>query len=91
MNKELQQSIQLVRDGIQGIMKFLPSYLKEKKDVKGVSFAFRSNGPVPHNLASVLDIMDGIEKIEKNDFNYPLGEHLEEYRESIEKEFTEIG
>ena len=93
MDKELQQSIQLVRDGIQGIMKFLPSYLKEKKDVKGVSFAFRSNGPVPHHLASVLDIMDGIEKIEKNDFNYkigyPLGEHFREYRESIEKEFKE--
>ena len=37
--------------------------------------------------------MDGIEKIEKNDFNYkigyPLGEHFREYRESIEKEFKE--
>ena len=94
MEKELQQSIQLVRDGIQGIIKFLPSYLKEKKDVKGVSLAFRSNGFVPNDLASVLDIMDGIEKIEKNDFNYmignTLGEHYREYRESIAKELEDF-
>lgn len=93
MEKELQQSIQLVRDGIQGIMKFLPNYLKENENVRGVKYTFGPNGLVPDALARTLDICDAIEKIEKIDKlgsefldKVQLGDNYINYKEAIENE-----
>ena len=95
MDKNLQQSIQMVRDGIQGIMKFLPSYLKENENVRGVKYTFRPNGLVPDALARTLDICDAIESIETIDSpNYEflnsvnLGTNYIDYKDSIETELA---
>ena len=97
MEKELQMSIQMLRDGIQGIMKFLPSYLKENENVRGVKYTFRPNGQVPDALARTLDICDAIDSIETIDSpnsefmaSVKLGTNYINYRESIEKELKEI-
>ena len=98
MDKELQQSIQLVRDGIQGLMKFLPSYVKANENVRGVKHTFRHNGLVPDALARTLDICDAIDSIETIDSpnsefmaSVKLGTNYINYRESIEKELIEKG
>lgn len=75
-NKELEQSIQLVRDGIQGLMKFLPSYLNENEWTRGVRYTFRPGGPFSDTFAKALAYMDSIEKIEKIDTGE--GEFLDE-------------
>lgn len=90
MNNELAKSIQQTRDGIQGIMEFLPSYVKDNEYVRGVRYTFRTDGLVPDTLARVLDILDAIESIETIDkpgtpflSKVELGKNYNDYLEAF--------
>lgn len=99
-SKEMEQSIQMLRDGIQGIMKFLPSYLKENQNVKGVKYSFRPHGNVGMYLGGALEVAKALEDIEKVDT--PMveihdmvgfdqeGNTAEEFRMAIDNELEEI-
>lgn len=98
-NKGMEQSIQMLRDGIQGIMKFLPSYLKENQNVKGVKYSFRPHGNVGMYLGGALEVAKALEDIEKADtmveindmvgFNQE-GNTAEEFRMAIDNELEQI-
>ena len=105
-NELLQQSIQMMRDGIQGIMKFLPEYLKENENVRGVKCSFRPHGNVGMYLGGALEVAKAIEDIEKIDspsepflnrveindlIGFPKeGNTAEEFRRAIDAELDKI-
>ena len=105
-NKEMEQSIQLLRDGIQGIMKFLPEYLKENENVRGVKHVFRPHGNVGMYLGGALEVAKAIEDVEKIDtpsepflnrveindmIGFPKeGNTAEEFRRAIDAELDKI-
>lgn len=63
----MEQSIQLLRDGIEGIMKILPSFIKDNEYVRGVKHAFRPHGNVGMYLGGALEVAKAIEEVEKID------------------------
>lgn len=95
-----------MRDGIEGIMKFLPEYLKENENVRGVKHSFRPHGNVGMYLGGALEVAKAIEDIEKidsssepflkrveiNDLIYSPkeGNTAEEFRRTIDAELDKI-
>ena len=66
-NKEMEKSIQLLRDGIEGIMKCIPTFIADNKNVRGVRHSFSPHSNFGMFLGGALEVAKALEDVEKVD------------------------